>query len=301
MYNSIDLEIFITISKTLNLSQAALQLNMAQSTISKRLKELEIELGTTLIERGQGIKTLQLTKAGENFLKIANEMNILWSRAQDLNSSAPKTSIAIASLSSLNYSYLPKLYSLLQQHEPKLDLNIITSHSPQVYDLVDTHQADIGFSLVEKIYPTILVERWFSEPLVVLRVKSKKYSPGTIFRPEDLAPNKEVYYCAGSSYDLWHEQWWPSSKNSNIKLDSVNLIYIFLREEDQWCIVPLSVAQILQRSNKYAIYSLAGTPPYRTCYVLTHKNPTSNNIAALNIIRPYLQLLSKTVLEKFKQ
>ena len=42
----------------MNLSKVAEQLNMAQSTISKKLKNLETELSITLVERNKGTKTL---------------------------------------------------------------------------------------------------------------------------------------------------------------------------------------------------------------------------------------------------
>nr|WP_281386284.1 LysR family transcriptional regulator [Megasphaera hominis] len=84
VYNSTDIGIFIMVARTLNISQAAQRLNISQSTVSKRLKELEESLHLTLVERGQGMKALRLTMAGENFLSIANEMQRLWEQAQHM-------------------------------------------------------------------------------------------------------------------------------------------------------------------------------------------------------------------------
>lgn len=72
------------VARTLNISQAAQRLNISQSTVSKRLKELEESLHLTLVERDQGMKALRLTQAGENFLTIANEMQRLWEQAQHM-------------------------------------------------------------------------------------------------------------------------------------------------------------------------------------------------------------------------
>lgn len=74
MYTNEDLQIFVDLSQTLSFSQTARNLHLSQSTVSKRIKDLETALQVVLIERGQGMKSLRLTLAGENFLTIANEM-----------------------------------------------------------------------------------------------------------------------------------------------------------------------------------------------------------------------------------
>ena len=86
MYDISDLEIFLMLSKTQSISKTAEQLNMAQSTISKKLKNLEEELGTTLVERSKGTKTFSMTPAGTHLLEIANQITALWSKAHGLNS-----------------------------------------------------------------------------------------------------------------------------------------------------------------------------------------------------------------------
>lgn len=48
-------ETFLTVIRTRTISQAANILYVSQSTVSGRLKQLEEELGVTLIERKKGL------------------------------------------------------------------------------------------------------------------------------------------------------------------------------------------------------------------------------------------------------
>ena len=49
--NSLGLEAFLAVARTLNISKAAEQLNLTQPTITKRLQVLESELGVALVDR----------------------------------------------------------------------------------------------------------------------------------------------------------------------------------------------------------------------------------------------------------
>ena len=66
-----DIEIFLLLARHRNLSRAAEIAHLAQSTISKRLQMLEERLGYPLLERGKGLKKVELTPHGEAFLPIA--------------------------------------------------------------------------------------------------------------------------------------------------------------------------------------------------------------------------------------
>ena len=68
-----DLQAFLAISTTLHLGQAARQLNMSASTLSRRLARMEEEAGARLLDRDS--TPLQLTHAGMLFRQHA-EQNI---------------------------------------------------------------------------------------------------------------------------------------------------------------------------------------------------------------------------------
>ena len=62
---------FLTIVSTNSVSRAAEQLYVSQSIVSKRLQQLETELGVSLIVRKKGTRGIELTPAGLSFLPMA--------------------------------------------------------------------------------------------------------------------------------------------------------------------------------------------------------------------------------------
>ena len=70
--NSKQLQYAITLSKVLNVSRAAEELDMTQPALSKQILSLEKEIGVTLFDRSSA--PLTLTQAGEEFIKAAKEI-----------------------------------------------------------------------------------------------------------------------------------------------------------------------------------------------------------------------------------
>ena len=70
--NSRQIQYAITLSKILNISQAAEELNITQPALSKQILALEKELGSVLFDRSR--TPLVLTRAGEHFIKEAQEL-----------------------------------------------------------------------------------------------------------------------------------------------------------------------------------------------------------------------------------
>lgn len=290
MYNSTDIGIFIMVARTLNISQAAQRLNISQSTVSKRLKELEESLHLTLVERGQGMKALRLTQAGENFLTIANEMQRLWEQAQHME--YKRSVFSIASLSSLNRQAIPGISDFLHEHISNLHLRILTSHSQDIYDLVEQHEADLGFTLFAREYPNVHVEPWFSEPLVVVRPKGTLLS-GPVCTPQELRPENEVYNYNGIRFQDWHDEWWPAARNSYVSLDNADLIPLLLNKPGQWTILQASLARRMAATGNYCLQQLSPPPPARHCYLITHLHPTQRIARIMDVLRPYLQEMAE--------
>ena len=67
-----DLEAFLTLSRTLNVTHAAEELRVTPSAVSLRLKRLERELDTTLFYRES--RGLSLSPAGHAFERHAREL-----------------------------------------------------------------------------------------------------------------------------------------------------------------------------------------------------------------------------------
>ena len=284
------IDTFLTVSRTRNVNQAAEQLNLSQSAVSKRLKLLEQEVGVTLFARVKGNKTFCLTAEGEDFVDVAERWLAVWRETQSFQFRGANLSLAIGTLDSLNYALLPQLYQALSRHQPRLNLKVMTSHSKDLYDAVDRREVDVAFTLLRREHPNIIVERCFSEPMVGLRLVEAGKRPAleTTVHPHDLDPNDELYVYWGPAYQIWHDQWWEPVCSGRILLDTAQLIFSFFYHPRQWAIVPLSVAHKAQQSGKYTIFRFAEGQPDRVCYKITHRYLQPGATESLKIMDSYL-------------
>ena len=125
-----DLQIFLTLAETGNLTRTAEKLYLAQPTLSKRLQNLESELGATLFLRSKHGVTL--TPAGEaareTFLHTTKDFEDLRERLQKGRGIVSGT-LRIAT--SIDYSTyrLPEVLAQYTTHYPEVTLQIYSEHS----------------------------------------------------------------------------------------------------------------------------------------------------------------------------
>jgi len=278
------IETFLTIVRAGSLSAAGADLNLTQTTISKRIKALEDELGMLLFERGKGIRQVKLTPSGEEFSRIAERWNLLSREAKILSSQGPRLSLTIGAVDSLNVFVLPLLYRKLHNENSSLKIEIRTLHSDEMYDKVEQRQLDLAFSLRERNMPNVNMEVFFTSPMVVLALHDGQSKNGKKVRPEALSADHELYVPWGRHFDVWHDRWWDPLTPSRIKLDSGHLILSMLHQPTQWAIVPLWLAEAAISKGPYMIRELTDAPPPYTSYKLTHKQPTVSTSRSLEIV-----------------
>lgn len=278
------IDTFLEIVRTGSQSAAADALNLTQTSISKRIKALEDELGMQLLERGKGIREVKLTPSGEEFLRIAEQWHLLSREVKILSSQGPRLSLTIGAVDSLNVFVLPRLYRELHSEHPSMKIEIRTLHSDEMYEKIEQRQLDLAFTLRERSSPNVNVEVFFSSPMVVLGLQDKKYKPGRKVRPQDLSADHELFVPWGRQFDSWHDHWWDPLNPSRIKLDSGHLILSMLHHPVQWAIVPRWLAKATVSRGPYMIRELTDTPPAYTCYKLTHKQPTAGTSRSLDIV-----------------
>lgn len=294
--HNLGIDTFLAVARTNNVSRAAEQLNVAQSTISKRLKILEQELGTVLFDRVKGNKSFRLTPAGEAFIEMAERWLAVWRDIQSLQSGNPKLSLSIGTLDSMNYAFFPNLFQTLGRHQPRISLKVITSHSAELYDLIDRRQVDVAFTLLYREHPSINSEKCFTEPMVGLCRASSVYAGSQKVHPRELDSNDELFVYWGPNYQIWHDQWWDPFCTGRIRLDTSQLILSFFFNDRQWAIVPISVAQKAQKFGDYKIFRLSEAPPDRVCYKITHKYPKASTVQSIIILDNYFAMLRQGLL-----
>ena len=137
--------IFLTVAQTMNLSAASKRLFISQPAISKAVKQLENELGTTLFFRNS--RGVQLTEDGELlYSHIFNAFNEIATGEQLLNS---RKELGIgrirfgASNTLCKYILLPRLQKYVRRN-PHISISINCQSSLHTRTLIDNRDIDIG-------------------------------------------------------------------------------------------------------------------------------------------------------------
>lgn len=147
--------------------RAAAALNIAQPTLSKRIRELEERLGMLLFERSTG--GAQLTANGEDFVVVAKRV---LADLDDMKNYANAT--RIGNIGRLHIGFYTALAGLLRdtildflRQHPQLDLNIVEDNRVALIPLLDRGSIDIALVLGEPAYQEYAHMSLWSERVMV--------------------------------------------------------------------------------------------------------------------------------------
>lgn len=142
------LEYFITIATTKNVTKAAQKLYVSQPALSSHIKQLETELKTQLFIRKH--RNIELTPAGELFLIRARELLIhqenMINEIQAFSKSQ-QSNLRLGFMTGNIYRNIPDLLVTYKQANPSFSYSITNTSSSKVFEGVKNHTFDIGFML----------------------------------------------------------------------------------------------------------------------------------------------------------
>ena len=264
-------EAFLAVVESQSITQAAKELYLTQSTVSARIKKLEDELGSALIERKKGSRFLELTASGKAFLQLAQRYRQLDREIASFQCNAVRHSLTIACPDSLSTILFQSLYQHLVASSLRFRLTIRTQQSPEIYSLIDRHEADVGFVFHQSRYSSILTEPAVKEKMVLLVSRNGDW-PDRPIHPTELDKQFEVYLRWSDEIVLWHDFWWSLGEDPYVQLDTVALLSGFFEDGRCWALCPVSVALSLQNNHNISVRTCAEAIPDRTCYMLTRNN-----------------------------
>lgn len=296
----IDIETFLTLNKTGSLTKAAETLYVSQPTVSHRLKDLEEELGISLLMRGKGQRRIELTQKGEEFVAIAERWLALMAETSALRNQEDEIYLRIGCPDTLNNTVMLPFYRrILNDPTINLKLNLSTHYSYNIYDLLEQHAIDLGFVFHLLKFKNIIVEPVLRERMVLVQESSGAVSGDRIYLNE-LDPANEICFYWESNYQIWHDQMISKGKRNSIEVDIFQLLSFFLEEPCKWTIAPLSVARYLKQKQNVVISDIADKrkPPERITYMIKHKDLSEAREADVNLIRDqFLEYFSESINE----
>ncbi|MDY4769376.1 MAG: LysR family transcriptional regulator [Lachnospiraceae bacterium] len=283
--NQADIETFLMLVKTRNITKTAESLYVSQPTVSHRLKLLEEELGVPLLIRKKGYKKVELTPKGEEFVVIAQRWLSLMKETMLLKTAGEEMHLSVASTDTLNSCIFKDLYrSILHDTNLNLKLNISTHYSYEIYELLEKHTVDVGFVYHHLHYKNIISEPVLREKMYVVQEWESAIRKDQI-NVEELDPDNEVAFVWENNYQIWHEQMISKGKRNSLEVDIYSLFSEFLRDKGRWAIAPVTVVNRLQTEQKVFVSEIANKkkPPERITYIIRHKDMNEAKINTLKI------------------
>jgi LysR family hca operon transcriptional activator len=182
------LRYFIAVAETGSMTEAAEQrLHTAQPSLSRQIRDLETELGVTLLVRGA--RGVELTPAGKVFLDHARMVFLQVEAAVEATRRAAepaKTSFTIGFLSGYEMDWLPAIMSILRDELPDIDVVITSQESPNLAAALVRGKIDVAFLRPEKQASGLAYKLLRKDPLIVVMPATHRLAVQDSVSPEEI-------------------------------------------------------------------------------------------------------------------
>ena len=199
------LDIFIIVVEQQSLNKASQLLNISQPALSRKISNLEQELGVDLFER-RG-KRLVLTPAGQKCYEYALEMRKLKNQfLNELEAHAAKglknNSLTIgASLTTLQ-STLPDLITLYMEDYPETDIKAVTGKTHEIVTFVKEYKVDVGLVASPANDPALHSIPLFDDHLCLVLPEGHEYVDRTPANISGLHKLPMILFSKGTWYRI---------------------------------------------------------------------------------------------------
>jgi LysR family hca operon transcriptional activator len=180
---------FVAVAEEGSLRVAAeKRLHTAQPSLSRQMRDLELELGCTLMTRG--VKGIELTAAGHVFLDHARVILRQVEAATEATrrAAAPaKASFVIGFLTGYEFDWLSTVMRIMRDELPTTEVVILSLSSPDLADGLMRGKIDLAFMRREKNAAGVVFTRLIDEPLIALIPRGHALASKDAITAEDIA------------------------------------------------------------------------------------------------------------------
>lgn len=168
-FDLITLDVFNVVAEERNLTRAAARLHLAVSAVSKRIAELEEQVGSPLLLRHA--RGVELTPAGQSLLHYAHELRLVLGQMEDELASyatGVKGHIRIHAITSVLAQFLPSDLERFLASYPLINFDIEERVGSAVVRAVIEGRADLGIFAEHTQAPGLEVLPYRQDQLVVV-------------------------------------------------------------------------------------------------------------------------------------
>lgn len=162
------LKYFIAVAEELNISRAAVRLNLSQPPLTRHIQELEDELGVLLFKRTTW--GVQLTEAGKMLLVrargIQNHLQLLVEQARS-QACGQADRLDIGAFGAVLLTYVPSVLEAYKSRYPAVETVIHNLPKEQMAEALRQGRLLVFFDRVVPDFPDLRKEKVMREPLLV--------------------------------------------------------------------------------------------------------------------------------------
>ena len=163
------LEIFIAVAETAQVTKASKKLFVTQSAVSMALAELENQLGGSLFDRHG--RSLLLNERGRYLLPLSKEILCRVGNVENVMSQMNDTlsgRINVVASTTVGDYILPYLIGSFKRMHPHVHISMLVHHTRYAESLVLDGKVDVGFVEGQVHNPDTVKRLWFEDELVVI-------------------------------------------------------------------------------------------------------------------------------------
>jgi molybdate transport repressor ModE-like protein len=169
MLDPTQLRYFVAIARHGNITKAAKELRTSQPTLTVALKNLEDQLGTTLVLRER--TGVRLTQTGDELLRVANEvfevMNLGEQRIRGLERD-DVGEFVIGCHESLGAYFLPDFMAEFLRENPGIELTLSNASSRETTNAVLERKVHFGVVVNAQAHPDLVMLELFHDAMDIM-------------------------------------------------------------------------------------------------------------------------------------
>ena len=270
---------YLEIVQTRNLTKAANNLFLPQSTVSNRLKALEQEIGHALVLRARGKRMVQLTEYGEAFAVIAERWKAVIEETNTLNERSFVT-LHIATVQSIYDELLANLIYDFYQENPSIKISVRVCDSSVVCSLIEHHEIDFGFSSYEPYQQNIHSELLLRQEFCIVLSSMPEETVPEKLDLKTLDCSKEIRITGGylKTLESWKEKYLSAPDLCHLEFNDAVQAAKFLSLPGYWMLCSEAVANNICAILPVKKFTLSNPPRALPVYLLKRNRSRLENM-----------------------
>jgi len=199
------LETFLYSARLRSFNAAAVQLHTTQSAVSKRIAELEQQVGGPLLLRSA--RGLQLTQTGRRLLPLAEQALALWTRVDQEFAAGEslRGNFRVGVTELIALTWLTRLIQRVHEDHPEVTLEPVVDAGVKLFDRLAAQQIDVCImpgTFWGADYTTVKVGQ-----VEELWVVSPRLQVPRALKPQEFADHPVIEESTGASKRMFYEEW----------------------------------------------------------------------------------------------